>query len=478
MRTTRRAWSTGWVGVAALALLVAGTGRDARADAIDAKLAEARAAFVRRLEAVAAWCNAHQVYGERDDVYRRILAFQPDHATAREFLKYRRVAKVWVQSPDYVAPTNWNKANVPEARKRLRAASEPYRDAVLAVLEEAGPDLPATRREQLMESLLDLCPDDPAVRRARGDVEHEGRWVLPETVDGIKRRAALAAAKREAAKDAPEPTHDEKTIAEGWEGAARTEQVLVYGHVPSDECEKLAATLEITHRFLIAAVGKPMEDLHPRQVILLPDRDTARRLVKARTGDEWADVLRKVELVSGLWLPTGALMSYREEASERRVAVLRQQIDVYLDAHFRGRQRGWVSEGLGQRLCKHAAGRHGPGFVNVETTELLTGDDEDVRVPPETEEWMGAAARALDRDPGPRIRAVLTMRLNAMKGGDVLAAYALAAYLLEGRAEALLPMLEATMASDDADKQCRDALGVDAETLAWRVRRWAAEAAR
>jgi hypothetical protein len=89
---------------------------------------------------------------------------------------------------------------------------------------------------------------------------------------------------------------------------------------------------------------------------------------------------------------------------------------------------------------------------------------------------MPAAASVLARNPVRRVRSLLTMNLNAMRSGDLLVAYALAQYLFEGRFESL-PSFLAAAGEDDPDGACRTGLGVDAEALAWRLRRFAMEAA-
>jgi hypothetical protein len=461
----------------ALALLAALLPARARLTAdgpVDSRLAEAREAYVSRLEGVAAWSAENQVYLERDKAYALILRLAPDHPRSRSALKYVRLPKGggWAQK-DYVPPKNWNKGMIAAARKKLDDAFGPYRDAVLGALDEAGPDLPSAKREEAFEGLVDLAPDDATLRSARGDVEQDGHWYLPETIEGSAQRAAFQALRARVRAEPLQVAQD--ADAKGWDGALTTGPFSVWS-ADAAECEPMVRLLETAARFVRGAIPTVARKETKLQVILLTDRERARKWV-ARQGPEYAQVLRDVERFGSVWLPTGRLLCYLDGTQARRKSVLRQVVGLALEeGDFGDRDRGWIPEGLQQRLCWHADRTHGNSFGKK-------GDTADVEkaaghvLPDAEEDWLAAAAASLAVDPVPRFRALLTRRLNAMEAPDALAAYALGAYLLEGRPEALLDFVKATMTLDDADKQAEAGFGVDAATLAWRVRRWAMETA-
>lgn len=445
---------------------------------LDDQLAEARRALVRELEAVATWCHQNQVFAARDRTYEAILRVDPDHARSRASLKYTRAKKgPWERRDEYKAPSDWNKGLAPEAAKRLAGALAGYRTRIEEIVAAQGEALRPQRRVAIQEGLVDLLPDDPDLRRSRGDVEHGGRWLLPETVEGIERRTHIAAMARKASEDVSPPQPDPDAAASGWRAGVRTARFEVYGDAPEAECRGVASLLEAGHGFLGSLLGPVNAAPTPRQILIFDDPNRARRWLMAQGADH-LEAQRTFEHVTAVWIPNGANMRYHPDPVARRMGAARQLLQRGIGVRFEGdRDRGWISEGLGQRLCWHLAGRHGAAFVNIGRTERATDRGEGALLPDPEQPWLPAAARALAEDPAPKIHAVLTMRLNAMRVEEVLVAYALAAYVLEGRPEGLAPLLKATLTLDDADRQSLDAFGVDADTLAWRVRRWVLESA-
>jgi hypothetical protein len=449
--------------------------QSSRADTLDDRLAEARAAAVKRLEKVVAWCQESQVFAERDRVYATILVLAPDHERARSVLKYTRPKKggPWERG-GYVEPKNWNKGLVPEAAKRLEGALAEYRDAVQGAL-GAGIDVDPGRRSRVLEQLVDLLPNDVEVRRPRGDVQHEGRWLLPETVEGIVRRKAMQAMLERAKAAVPPVRSDPTAVEKRWRSGVTCEHFGVCGYVDEIECVTLVRLMEAGHSFLAELLGTTDVAPTPKRVLLMEDSKIARTWLFAQ-GPEHAEAQRIFPHVTALWLPSGTNMQYHSDATVRRVGTLRQVIQRAIEARTTGdRDRGWVSEGLGQRLTWHVSGQHGSAFVSFGQTESAEGRNVEQVLPAPNVEWLSAAARVLQLDPVPRLESVLTMRLNAMRIDDVLVAYALGAFLLEGRPESLSPFLKASLSIDSADRQCLDVFGVDAATLAWRLRRWTME---
>ena len=430
------------------------------------------------MERVAAWCHESQVFAERDRVYETILVLAPDHARSRSVLKYTRPKKdgPWEQG-GYMPPKNWNKGLVPEAAKRLDTVLATYRDAVQDALAEAGDRVPTGRGSALLEELVDLLPDDPVLRRSRGDVEHEGRWLLTETVEGIARRKALRAILARAEANVPPVRPDPIAAQKSWRSGLIGAHFAAYGHVDEAECRALVQQMEAGHAFLLDVLGASGVAPGPKRVLLMENAKAARDWLFAQEGAEYAEAKRVFPHVTALWLPSGTNLRFHPDPAVRRVGALRQVIDAAIEARTEGdRERGWITEGLGQRLTWHVTGRHGPAMVSFGQTE--SGADRNVEdvLPNPEREWLTAAARVLQANPVPRVEAVLTMRLNAMRVDDVLVAYALGAFLLEGRAESLAPFLKASLTLDSADRQCLDVFGVDAATLAWRLRRWTLEA--
>jgi hypothetical protein len=460
---------------AGLALVLAAVAAPARAGPPPAgdPLAPARKVVVAKLEALATWCDGNKMPGERDRTFRRILVFDPDHARSRAGLHFKRASRTapWVQD-DYVEPADWDKSLLPEARKRRIAAARAFRVAAAEAYDAAGVAPGAGRREEAAEISLDLAPEDEDFHRERGDVQDGGAWVLPETAAGRRRRAEF---KERLGRLPPGGfAEDPEALAHHWTGGARSDHFDTYGHVPTEECLQEVRLRERGLEFLRFVLGpvEPRKDRHP--LVLFPDYRTARRFLASKV--EWAPLLKESELLGSMPLDDTIYLSW-QEPDERRVVGLRNLVSHALRTVTKVHLRAWTVEGVGQRICRHVSGRHGACFCNVAGTDRPSDADveDDVRTLDAVSSWIHPAAAVLRHEPVRRLRAVLTMNLNAMHGTDLVVAYALGAYLLEARPEALQPMITATAGEDDADKACRAALGVDVETLAWRLRRWAAE---
>jgi hypothetical protein len=451
----------------AAALLSLGPGGPARAGEPDDPLAKARAAAVSRLETVATWADGQRVAGFRDEVFERILLLDPDHRRSRAALRYAKASKgaPWVQSA-YRRPPNWNVGLLPEGERRLAAALGAYRDEVLAQVAEGD----AERRERAQDDLLDLMPEDETLRRSLGHVRHRGTWVLPETVTGEETRAKhLARARRLRQEAAAGIGPYLEGLAAGWARAVRVGSWRAVGS-STDDIESSLALAAAGDAFCGPIFGDDDED-RVRELVILESREEARRfLAKAAP-----NLLRDVDAVSGMPLGDGRFLSYHADRTRRRTSGLRNAIGLHLPRE-KTASRGWISEGLGQRLCWYVAGQHGPSFVKLEGTDRGKTSEEDGPLPDDPTHWLPAAGRVLGTRGAERVTSVLTMSLNAMGRSDVLASYALSAYLLEARPDSLLDFCEASLRSHDAAKVIEETLGSDPGSLARRVRRYALEA--
>jgi hypothetical protein len=453
---------------------------DAGADALDDRVAVAKTAFVARLDDVASWCDTQRVFAVRDGVFRRILLLAPDHARARAALKYRRESKAgpsgpWVQASDYKEPIDWNKGLVPEAKQRLADAGAAYRQSVMDALSQAEKEgaIKPARRDEAIERLVDVMPDDAELRRTHGDVESKGRWVLPETVDAVARRLELRAAVERSAEAAAPITPDVKSVASGWTFAFAVGGRSVRGTVGSAEGATAAKTVRAVEAFCAEVLALKDPPKRPRAIVLVADRGQAKKFLRERSAD--AETLATVDHVSSLWTKDSDLVIFNTDAEERRESVVRQLIDVYLDVRTVGVTRGWVSEGVGQRLMWHFLGRHGMPFLAFEGTDRPTDERDAAPLPARGSPWLRAAYEATDRGGPAGFRLLFTRALNAFHSADALMAYGLGAYLLEARPDSFVSFLQAAGTLEGPDEVCQSALNVDADVLYWRVRRWLSE---
>ncbi len=472
------------LGVAGLMVVAAlGVARGpARAAAVDDAAAKARDDLVDDLWHVVVWARGKKITGFRHRLCGRILRIDPDHRRARGILGYHQESKdgPWSRDPDYEEPPDFDVGRIPEAKEREAKALAAYRDRVLAALDEA-PDLDDGDRQRVLEGLIDFLPDDATLRRPLGHVEFEGHWVLPETVSGIERRKELDALARNAlasVRDDIRPYPPGRTV--GWKTAFQTDDRVVIGNVDAPVGLKALLLAEAGDRLCRRLFGSRdyREDVAgAARMILLQSRDTAKELARNLGVD--AAFLRDMDAVSATSLPDGRYLAYWRDPMLTETGGLRRVISTYVGVIARPKERGWMTEGIGQRITWYVSGRHGAPYVSLAGTGRLRAEEDDaVSLPRRPADWPQAAARVLTTE-GPRaLSIVLTKSLNGMERRDVLVAYGLATYLLEARPKRLVPFVRISARSHDAEEVCRKGLGADVASTAWRVRRWLLEIPR
>jgi hypothetical protein len=475
-RNRTRTAVAGVLATVAAVLLLAGR---APADATDDALAEARTGLVSRLESLLAWAHDQRIAGFRHGLARRILELAPDHAKARATLQYKRAGKnaPWVQDRAYVVPGDVNRAALPDAEKRLAAVDAWYREALVAAAAGAEP----ARREALLDGFLDTNPQDPALRRVLGHVEEDGRWAHPEAHAARRRRAelvALGAKAREAA--GQRVGRDKEGMEMGWY-ALRTPKRAIWSSekwpVEIREALVFMEAGDVLAARLFGAEQEIGKESVPRTYVPLLYVCGSKEQGCALMGSipDVADRVAELDLVAGLSLGKHGYLSIEKHREKAMGVGVRLVVDSHVDdALADSVERGWISEGIGQRVVWYATGRHGPNFVNLEGTDVARADDEidDEPLPEQPDAWLAAAERALERHGPRRLAATLTARLNAMRSTDVLLGYALAAYLVESRPDDLASFARASAKASDGAVLVKEALGQDVGAFAVRLRRW------
>ena len=143
---------------------------------------------------------------------------------------------------------------------------------------------------------------------------------------------------------------------------------------------------------------------------------------------------------------------------------------------IRGKE-GWVSEGLdhylvhlitGTRIlspvtdAKTRYGQPQPGLPDVKPRAI----DQD--------DWLLRGHDLVRSDEKPEFFLMAGKNVNDLTVQDVLYAYCIVAYLIEGRPKACAPFLDAVGKAENVDMEplVQKHLGFDVATLEWRVRRW------
>ena len=479
MRSSERqqqwTWSLAVVVLATACLVVLpGTATADKADKLDKEIAKQEKRLLSSLRSLLKWSANKRISGFRHVLYGRVLTLKPNDRSARRALGYTREGSGrWKRDPDYTAPKNWDLRRVKEGEQRLEKLYTAYRDKVVAAM-EACDDLDSGRRSRIVDRVLELYPEDTTLREARGEIEYDGRWVLPETIDAIERREEIAEHVSQLWKRAQNKIRrDREEQDRGWTAAYKLEGRDIVGMVSDREVRTSILYLVVGYKAMSDVLDMELKGdkiIGPTSAILLPDRKSAR--VVARLNNYGKKTRTQMEVVSGLYLEDGkTVMLYGRDATKRMLGPLSYAIGAHISVRFNWPERGWLREGLRQRLIYLVSGKHGAHQISMRATEQYTGDDDTV-LPDDPDEWLEAAAQLLYEKGEARVARVLTARLNAMTSADVLVAYGLAAYLIEARPDLAFDFMLATTKGHNVAAIVKKHLGADLTTVVDRLRVW------
>lgn len=467
-------------------MLVALVAPSTRAD-LAAEHAALEAELVQRLEALAQWCEESDLLVQRNEVYEQLLVLAPDHHDAHEALGHREQ-----KDGSWVVPSRVKRvydderaleALAPELRERRREAIGAYRDAALALVDGNGVDDPAARAallQQVEATVLGIDPDDPEVRERRGEARYGNAWVLAETARAYERRPALRryvadAVRRAGARDTLTKVEPATQHGIEWSANARTPVVQVYGTGMLEESLRAAqathATVDVFRRVFGGQTTLP-PDL---TVYLLAQPDEVGPFLDGLpdlTDDERAFLARLV----GTGIPRTANTAQWADSIARRLdGVVRHMLGQLFLAEFRlTTDNAWAWEGFGLYLTRELVGSRLTWYIGGadESTELakLRAD-----LLVQEANWINAAYQLLKGPEAPALGDVLTQDAGAMGVDGMLAAYALCAYLLEGRPEELSELLFRIGRDQDPATAVGEALGLSLDELRERLVRWLSE---
>jgi hypothetical protein len=128
----------------------------------------------------------------------------------------------------------------------------------------------------------------------------------------------------------------------------------------------------------------------------------------------------------------------------------------------------WVTEGLGIYLTRLLTGTSLSNFV---APSRYAGEEDSDR-DPQTADWMASARSLVAKGRMPELLYVLGLSLNAMTQEDLVLAYALSAYLVEGLPDRATAFLQAVGRGDPGDQAFLAALGMPVQVVQERLCRW------
>lgn len=450
---------------------------------------EARARLVEtlvvQLDELAGFCQKSRAYLERDRLYELLLEYEPDHKDARKMLGYKwdRKAEEWTRPREYRAPKNVDHEAALEALERRAALLQAHADGVVRALEEHRDELTDARFRAEVFALLVLDPDDERLRGFLGQVKADDEggassgWVLAETRHARARRTVLREWKKELRDGAPPgepgaPTEAEQALGLSWRKVLQTERVRVL--CTGEEREALDA-LQSCHQVCTLVTRVFGGEFEPAYTVYLVDSDAARdKLLEQHPAVDPAKV-EFLKSVQGGTISWGEFGQWGPHRDQRVDGAVRQVVSRYMLQTFRtGDKLGWVHEGFGMYLTHLLIGTRLTFYIRQ--TEYEEGQLDRRKLTDPDSDWLRLAAGVLKGSKSPSLPFTLGRDVNTLTTEDLLASYALTAFLIEGHEPGLaVRVLTRVGAGENSVTVLEQELGYDHETLKQRLIAWLGE---
>ena len=438
--------------------------------------AAARKDLVERLMKLAAWCNAKELFLERDRVYGQVIAIEPDHLEARKGLRYGRNTDGSWKEPAPREMKNRNEKALLELPAKRAEAVAPFRDRMLALLGENGAD-PALRA-QVLDEILAVDPDDAKVRGLLGQAKlDDGTWAMAETASGKRRRGEIRDSIQAALAGAPpadgaEPSDVERGLVDAWTTTLATPSVRVLATVDAAEALKIAAACEASLTAVEIALG--VEARMPAGYTVYALQPTDKDAFLERLGLSSADRARLAGMPSSGIPGQERVFVSDPDPAKRLDAAVRDAMTRLLSQAFRvTSKQGWVWEGFGLYLTREVCGTRYTWYILASP-----GADQDslrgTLLSP-TSNWMNEALQLFDGAEPPDLGATLAKDLSEMRIEDMIVSYALAAYLAEGRPQDTSRLLTRIGSGATPEAAIREVLQLSIPELQDRLTRWLKE---
>ncbi len=453
----------------------------------EAAYTELCARAVSDLEAYAEWCGSVRLAADRERALNAILHFSPQHEGARRGLKHvKQRDGSWAPPPKKSEVKNNNKNLEPEGVERRRKIGTALLEGGLELARTSESDDVAQRRRwraQVVADVLVIDTDHEAARVAGGEARREQEWVLAETVAAKAQRAALKSRVEHhvAAVPSPQATEirpHETALGIQWAHAVATPRLRVLTDGAKAEAERAAVMCTAALEWFseLAAISS---DLTPDYTIYLLVNSASRdAFVGAWPG--WSDSERaRVKTWAGCGVP-GDIHQARWDADEahRLDGAVRHTLGLLMlrELQFDHSRCAWAWEGFGLYLTRELVGTRytwyssAPASGDTETKDLLG------RLMLSDVNWVNEYYQRAKRNRAPTLAKLAATRIDAFGVDDILASYAVAAYVLEGRPGALPELLGSLGASSDGGAAALARLFDDELPLGdQRILRWLSE---
>lgn len=430
------------------------------------------------LDGLAGWCRDVGLEKERAGLLEALLLLAPDHETARRDLGYRRRAGgPWERDSSWQAPRQSARKMRRELRKRQHALVGRH-------LKSLDPSLPRRTRRSVLLSLQHLAPRDQRIRKALGERRSGGRWVLRESVTARARRRALEKKLAEIRRKVRPPKNgtlepNERKVPVPWSGIRTAPTVRVAGTVPQKEIEATAQLAGVTEALYAFAIDPTPASFPEYRIYLLAGKQEQSAWLAHHP--LMTDSRRQFQqnLLCG-WVPSTWHVAIWPPSPVRRAEwACRQTIWLHMQRRY-GLSlftHGVFAEGIGLYLGHMITGERASWFVTPSSYQQ-SGSDLAEKLRDGEFDWMAEARNQVKAKKAPDYHTLLARGVNTMTAQDLLHAYALAAFLIEGEVEGLPELLSTLGRGKPVREALPETIGLSVRELQERVFRWLTEAKR
>ena len=464
-----------------------------------------RAEAALRLHALARWCEGAKLFACREEVYEGLLRLDADDAVARKWLRYARSADGrWTRDPSYRRPRNLERGEKDFLARRAEVGAW-FAATAAPVLSDAKAAGEFRVRAEVVSVGLGVDPESVVLRGWNEEVRDEGArakggkappWILLETLRARDRRPALRRAAAEAveAVPAPAPGTLEEADRRGnveWPSVFQSEHARVLGVPPVEEMVRTVRHVEAAWPLFREAFGRqpgtPADEARYGRGLCLYvfDSPVAAALFLEAQPEVTPRFLEFVAPLVATWIPKRAAVVVKATIPEIRLEAAPRQVLGWMVAGMFGldRRRAWISEGLLIYLTWQITGTRRLSSANDVEQRYAEGDrpipEYQARLAEDGADWYALGRLLLESPDKPDPFLMLGKDFNQLTKLEVLYAWCIAAWLVEGRPSQAATVFTALggEGGNDLDAVGLEQLGFDARTLEERVHRWLVETA-
>lgn len=445
--------------------------------------AKLEASFVPKWMEFATDANRKKAFATRNRCYEAILVLEPEHVSARLGLKYKRIDGVWVQTGSKREPKDAKSNSINKLAAAVDLSFIEFRNAVLALIESHSEELGPLGVLAEQRSLLALDSESVLIHSLLGETNFRGQWMLTETASAIERRESLRKNARTnfdalSTLERAQPDGFEVELGINWTAGFETDRVRVFGTGEVEELEQILRAAHAMDELVFEAFGRRVSlDLNFTLYSLANTEDVA--LLFDHLPTVRKDPSAAITDATGGWLGIDSRFGNWSADRPRRVdGSIRGVVSQYMKNGFRiDLRHGWASEGFGLYLVEAMVGTRLTWFKKkgryVED-EVVQGKEDFSLESPELN-WMVEGREMLLAEDAPHLGALIGRPVGTMSPRDLLHAYLLASYMIEGRPEETPVLLDAIGNGGNPTKTFERILGEALPNIETRLLRWVLE---